>query len=274
MCNAPKNPKAWYQFGQRIVGWSRIAQILVMQLCYPYCKGIANGDTDSVKFVLDAADSDAVIAKIDNALRRYDAAIDKAKKNVCGRVARMYPEQFDRLDGIGHYVREFEAENFCCAWNKAYTIYDGKHYRFTLAGVPTSSSKREIDYNGCADWMSSHGESFADICHDLLGYNLTVSNDVTGLHVRLLPEWGSMFAGKVTDWCGHTANVAEPAALALFPMSKTLNDTNTADNASNMAIALQNEPGTVCEPRTLYYMNGKPEIIRTKEMHHARLQSA
>ena len=240
-----------------------------MQLCYPYCEGIANGDTDSVKFVLDAADSAAAISKIDNALKPYDRAIDEAKAKTCARVRRMYPDQFDTLDGIGHYVREFEADNFCCAWNKAYAIFDGKHYDFTLAGVPTSSSRREIDYDRCADHMASEGMTFEQVCHELLGYNLTISNDITGLYVRLLPEWGSMFVGKVKDWQGVESNVAEPMALALFPMSKTLNDTAVSDNAANMAIALENEPGTVCEPRTLYYMHGKPVIMRTKDMRNA-----
>ena len=51
--NKPKVVKVWYQFGQRIVGWSRIAQICAMYLIEPYIDTIINGDTDSLKIVCD-----------------------------------------------------------------------------------------------------------------------------------------------------------------------------------------------------------------------------
>lgn len=242
--NAPKQPKAWYQLGQRIVGWSRIAQCIVMMLCYPYVETCVNGDTDSVKFVIE----DAELDHVKQALARMDAAIDKAKSDVCSRVRRSYPDQYDPLTDIGHYVLEFSAYRFCAAWNKAYCIseYDPRdkreHIRFTLAGVPTKKVNR------LADSLVQEGWTFADVCDTFLGYNVTYAHDITGLNARAFPEWGDMYTGKVTDYQGHTSQVAEPSALCLYPMAKTVNDTQNAENATNMQVAVRNRSQVNIEP--------------------------
>lgn len=244
VANAPKQPKAFYQMGQRIVGWSRIAQCVVMMLCYPYVETCVNGDTDSVKFVI----RDGELDSVRQALQRMDMAIDTAKADVCSRVRRSYPEQYDPLDGIGHYVLEFETCRFCAAWNKAYCIseYDPRdsreHIRFTLAGVPTKH------VNQLADSLVQQGWSFADVCDTFLGYNVTYAPDLTGLNARAFPDWGDMYQGKVTDCQGHTSNVTEPSALCLYPMAKTVNDTQNAENAANMQIAIGNRPSVNMEP--------------------------
>lgn len=242
--NTPKQPKAWYQLGQRIVGWSRIAQCVVMMLCYPYVETCVNGDTDSVKFVI----KDAELDHMKQALARMDAAIDKAKADVCSRVRRSYPEQYDPLTDIGHYVLEFSAYRFCAAWNKAYCIseYDPRdkreHIRFTLAGVPTKK------VNQLADSLVQEGWTFADVCDTFLGYNVTYAHDITGLNARAFPEWGDMYTGKVTDYQGHTSQVTEPSALCLYPMAKTVNDTQNTENATNMQVAVRNRSQVNTEP--------------------------
>lgn len=242
--NAPNQPKAWYQLGQRIVGWSRIAQCVVMMLCYPYVETCVNGDTDSVKFVI----KDAELDHVKQALARMDAAIDKAKADVCSRVRRSYPDQYDPLTDIGHYVLEFSAYRFCAAWNKAYCIseYDPRdkreHIRFTLAGVPAKK------VNQLADSLVQEGWTFADVCDTFLGYNVTYAHDITGLNARAFPEWGDMYTGKVTDYQGHTSQVTEPSALCLYPMAKTVNDTQNAENATNMQVAVRNRPQVNIEP--------------------------
>ena len=242
--NAPKQPKAWYQLGQRIVGWSRIAQCVVMMLCYPYVETCVNGDTDSVKFVIRDTELDSVKA----ALQRMDVAIDKAKADVCSRVRRSYPEQYNELTNIGHYILEFSTYRFCAAWNKAYCIseYDPRdkreHIRFTLAGIPSKK------VNKLADSLVSQGWSFADVCDTFLGYNVTYSHDITGLNARAFPDWGDFFVGEVTDYRGHESKVVEPSALCLYPMAKTVNDTQNTENAINMQVAIQNRPSVGVEP--------------------------
>ena len=246
VCNAPKNPKVWYQFGQRIVGWSRIAQICTMYLVEPFALKVVNGDTDSIKIVTKRDD----LGAISKALDVLAKSIDKAKRNVWRRVEQRYPDMFDPLEYIGHYVHEFDSDCFCASWNKAYCTQDEKNgkrrFAFTLAGIPTRRRENNvmsfIGLNGYADRLYGLGWSFADVCNLFLGYNVTFANDVIKMNGRKFPEWGETVFERVTDYRGETCTVAETAALALYPMTKTVNDTASADNAENMIYALANNP--------------------------------
>ena len=247
LCNAPKNPKVWYQFGQRIVGWSRIAQVCAMLLAAPYVDEIVNGDTDSVKLICDRANLGAV----DKALKRLHDGIDNAKAYVISRVKHVYPKFFDPLEEIGHYVREFETDRFCASWNKAYCTHevgkDGKrHFSFTLAGVPTrrrqSAISSFIGVNGLADRMHASGMTFAQVCNLYLGYNVTYAHDVIKLNGRKFPIWNTCTHNRITDYLGNESIVVEPHALTLYPMAKTVNDTRRDDNRINRDYAMRNNP--------------------------------
>ena len=259
VCNAPKNPKVWYQFGQRIVGWSRVAQICAMYLLEPYALKVVNGDTDSIKVLCKVDD----LPDMQKALDVLSKAIDEGKQLVCKRVEQRYPNMFDSLDYIGHYVHEFNSDRFCASWNKAYCTQDEKkgkrRFSFTLAGIPTRRRESKVSsfigLNGYADRLYGLGWSFSDVCDLFLGYNVTFANDVIRMNGRRFPEWGETHFAKVTDYKGDTAMVAEPAALALYPMSKTVNDTSSIDNFENMRYALANNPD-VNIGRKLVYSGG------------------
>lgn len=254
ICNAPRTPKVWYQFGQRIVGWSRIAQICTMLLCDGYIDTCINGDTDSVKFVVKKENLD----DIDKRISILSTAIDKGKTFVCNRVQVAFPDLYDDLQDIGHYVLEFKTDRFCAAWNKAYCIQsigkDGKrHFSFTLAGIPTKKRVNDIfsfiGIDGYADRLYAMGKTFEDICNILLGYNVTFANDVIRLNARTFPEWGSMIVEHITDYRNEISLISEPAALALYPMSKTINDTRSNDNYVNSRYALTNNPNVNLKPK-------------------------
>ena len=260
VCNAPRNSKVWYQFGQRIVGWSRIAQICAMYLLEPYAVQIVNGDTDSVKVVCKRSDLEAMEA----ALGELGHAIDKGKRVTCARARYAFPDLYDELPYIGHYVNEFTSDRFCASWNKAYCTQDkgkdGKRrFSFTLAGIPTRKRESKVStfigLNGYADRLYKLGCSFEDICNLMLGYNVTYAHDVIKMNARKFPEWGTSAFMRVTDYRGNTSTVAEPHALALYPMSKTVNDTSSPDNAVNMFYALENNPD-VNTTRKLVFANG------------------
>ena len=259
ICNAPKNPKVWYQFGQRIVGWSRVAQICALRLLEPYSIKVVNGDTDSVKVVCKRGDLD----DMQKALGKLGRAIDEGKKHVCLRVEKRYPEMFDPLAYIGHYVHEFTSERFCASWNKAYCTQDEKkgsrRFSFTLAGIPTRKRESKVSsfigLNGYADRLYAIGWSFADVCNLFLGYNVTFANDVIRMNGRKFPEWGETVYLDVTDYKGDTYRVAETAALALYPMTKTVNDTSSNDNFENMQFAIENNPD-VNTARKLVFSRG------------------
>lgn len=234
--NAPKTPKAWYQFGMRIVGWSRIAQICAMSLVDDVTDYIVNGDTDSIKIVCDESRLDSINDRLSFLAR----AVDDGKFKVCARVHDSYPDLFDPLFGIGHYELEFSTDYFCAGWNKAYckaeTCDDGKmSFDFTIAGIPASKG-----LNTLASRLFDEGRSFSDICNILLGFNVVYSNDLIHLNARKFPEWGETFYDRVVDYLGNSYQVCEPMALALYPMSKVVNDTGNVANFDNMAIALRN----------------------------------
>lgn len=243
ICNAPKNSTVWYQFGQRIVGWSRIAQIIAMELIRPYARTIINGDTDSVKCVCREADLQA----IDKSLEKLGEAIDRGKRFVCERVRLAYADFADDLAGIGYYVPEFQAKRFCASWNKAYCMQDESGaFTFTLAGIPTKDRQAEsglfTGINSYAGELYTQGWTFEQICNTFLGYNVTFANDLLRMNARKFPEWGDIFVDDVTDYTGETLPVAEPCALALYPLAKTINNTDFKDNAINMGYALANNP--------------------------------
>ena len=255
--NAPKNPKAWYQFGQRIVGWSRIAQILNMQLAYPYIETVVNGDTDSIKFVCRERNREKVM----KALGVYSKSVDRAKHIVMRRVEDAYPDYYDELRNIGHYELEFEVKRFCASWNKAYCTHDtdprdGKRkFAFTLAGIPARAG-----VNQAADQFHDNGMSYSEICSLMLGYNVTYAHSVIRLNARSFPEWGAAYVGSVKDYLGKVAKVYEPAALCLYPMSKTVNDTRNFENRINGEIAKVNNPNINIEP-VVISRNGERFLI-------------
>ena len=233
--NAPKEPKAHYQFGQRIVGWSRIAQHIALQLLEPYATDIINGDTDSIKICI--PDDFKQAASLE--LLALGQAIDEGKTKVCERVKRCYPDLFDELKGIGYYVREFETKRFCASWNKAYCMQskdkEGNYrFEFTIAGIPTEKISR------LADRLYASGLSFGQIADRLLGYNVTFAYDLLHLNSRVFPEWGEISLHRISDYKGNISNVTEPAAMALYPMSKTVNNTRNRDNAANLEYAYSN----------------------------------
>jgi len=145
---------------------------------------------------------------------------------------------------------------------------DGKrHFAFTLAGVPTrrktGAFSSFIGVNGLADRLYSLGWSFGDICDLFLGYNVTFAHDVIKLNARSFPEWGDTVMLRVEDRDGATVKVVEPAALAICPMSKTLNDTSTPDNANNVLYAKRNRP-SVNTSRAFIYAHGVTRIDLTE----------
>ena len=241
--NEPKNSTVWYQFGQRIVGWSRIAQIVAMYLIEPYIETVINGDTDSIKCLC----YEDKLNDINAALERLGRAIDTGKRFVCERVRLAYPDYADDLKDIGYYVPEFKTKRFCASWNKAYCICnDNGDFTFTLAGIPTKDRRNDSGIfkgiNSYASDLYKSGYDFSYICNLFLGYNVTFANDLLRMNARKFPDWGDLFIDTVTDYKGNKANVCEPCALALYPMTKTINNTNSKENSVNMRYALRNNP--------------------------------
>ena len=206
---------------------------------------VLNGDTDSIKVVCRESNREKVI----QALGIYSRAVDRAKEIVMRRVESAYPDYYDELKNIGHYELEFEVKRFCASWNKAYCTHDiaprdGKRkFAFTLAGIPARAG-----VNQAADQFHENGMSYSEICSLMLGYNVTYAHSVILLNARSFPEWGSAYVSSIEDYLGRVTKVYEPAALCLYPMSKTVNDTRNFENRINGEIAKANNPKINTEP--------------------------
>lgn len=248
--NLPKSAKAWYQFGQRIVGWSRIAQHLVMQGLEPHCTAIINGDTDSVK--VSGLDREAARAFLD----RFGRAIDAGKHETMVRVRRAFPDRFDDLEGIGHYELEAVYPQFYSAWNKSYCVRDeAGRYHITLAGVP-SGKRAPGEHDSLEDFAEALHDRMCDfqaVCGCILGYNTTISADITKLRQRSIPHFASRWQGTVRDWRGDTYRVDAPAAVGLAPLAKTIGGTGNPDNLRNALYTGENNPHLMTESHLLYW---------------------
>ena len=252
ICNAPRRSKTWYQMGQRIVGWSRIAQCLVMELLNPYVYNIINGDTDSIKICTDSKN----LKYINKSLEHYSNSIDKAKSIVLSRVKHNFPKFYNPLENIGFYIQEFKCKNFCASWNKAYAYVENNKLVITLAGVPNTGLVLDIANKILKE------KGFEYLCNNFLGYNVTYLSDITHLNTRAFPQWNDLYVNNIVDYKGNETLVAEPCVIALYPMSKTINDTSIFENYINMKIALQNNKDINIEP----IMICKNGIIKTGEI--------
>ena len=245
----PDNPKAWYQYGSHIVGWSRIHQLIFMLLLQDKVDAFICGDTDSHKIYTRYDDAD-----IQEALKPLHDACDTALEKCTAR-ARAVREWYP-MDGLGWYECEGECDALMASWNKSYIQLSHGKVDITMAGVPCDTRFRlpdgtELDrgYNKMANDLYRNGWSFEGIADTLLGYNVTISYDVTGLNQRSLPEWGAIHP------CG------EPEAIRIYRMDKTIGDTAKEENRLNMAHAIANNPDIGTEPvYVTWSRDGKPRI--------------
>lgn len=236
----PNNPKAWYQYGAHIVGWSRIHQLLFMLLLDDVVDAFICGDTDSHKIYTKAS-----LDEISKRLEPLHKASEKSLK-ICTSRSRKIKDWFP-MSGLGFYEFEGECDEFFATWNKSYIqLHDGK-IDITIAGIPADAEFRMPDgkivnhsFNRIANLLYAKGESFDDIANTLLGYNTYIMHSVTGLNMRSRPEW-----------CEFDEVTMQPRAIYLYPMAKVIGDTRNKENAINCYYAQSNNP----------FMDYRPHII-------------
>lgn len=236
----PDYPKSWYQYGAHIVGWSRIHQIIFMEILDDMVDAFICGDTDSHKIYTKHSSED-----IDEALKPLHDACDRAIL-LCTRQARESKEWFP-MEGLGWYECEGECDAFSASWNKSYIQLSHGKVDITMAGVPCNHvielpDGKRIDhsYNRIANYLYENGWPFDKVAGTMLGYNVRISNNVTGLNQRRLPRWNTFHA--VTG---------QPCSIFIYPEIKEIGNTRVLMNDTNMKIARRNNK----------YLNTKGIII-------------
>lgn len=236
----PEHPKAWYQYGMRIVGWSRIHQVIMMMLL-PDCSFVC-GDTDSHK-LWTSLTPDQVANRLEPLHQACTRAMEEVTRRTRG-ICDWFP-----MSGLGWYELEGEPRKFCAAWNKAYIELGDRGADITLAGVPcdrvlVTSDGREHrhGYNAAANALMGAGWTFEQVAETFLGYNVRIHNSITGLNVRHLPDWG------IID-----QDADEPRCIHLAAMHKVIGDTRSEANRIDSEIATRNNPDVNTESILIHW---------------------
>lgn len=171
----PTKPRAWFNYGSRISGWSRVHLVIAMELIDKKLGDrvhIVAGDTDSLKIRTELTEEEII-----DALEPLHEATRRARETVTDRARRMWPEDYDPMDGVGEFVAERTAVEFFTSGVKEYVkkLYDGS-IEVTCAGVPKSGR------HCFGAWVRQMEEVFGmGILEYAMGFDVTLSPGVSQL---------------------------------------------------------------------------------------------
>ena len=218
IANAPKKPKAWYQFGMRIAAFSRLQQCIALMLLDDanliHCT--INGDTDSLAF---QGKETCTHDEVAFALAPLHDAISRSIEFCAGNVHHV--STLDFL-GLGQYTIDCEPDLYCAVANKRYAyLTDNKTViHVASAGVPTRSIRRALSYE------LENDVSFSEAVIKTLGYEVSYEGILSGTKARSIPEWNERLNTPfiVEDYNGdlyeYPANTC--TGIALVNTSKQL----------------------------------------------------
>ena len=227
IANAPKKPKAWYQFGMRIAAYSRLQQCIALILLdnakLIHCT--INGDTDSLAF---QGNTTCTHDEVAFALAPLHDAISRSIEFCTGNVHHVSASDFI---GLGQYTIDCEPDLYCAVANKRYAyLTDNKTViHVASAGVPTRSIRRALEYE------LDNGVSFSESVIKTLGYEVSYEGVLSGTKARSIPEWNERLNTPyiVEDYKGdlyeYPANTC--TGIALVDTSKELGRGFEADYA-------------------------------------------
>lgn len=235
----PTRPKVAYNYGMRIVGGSRLHLILAMELVFERFGDrafITGGDTDSLKVSCDKSITDADLsACLEPIARCSKRAIDACQR----RVRENFPQLASTLEGIGSFDVEgcgagrTRYDYHMEAWNKARVSIDyGGGVHVTCAGLSRPDGAYHIEHY-IKDMLQTRPPE--SVLPAVFGYNVIVDNSVCHALQRTSPSALDVFDADVTDYLGNTARVTAPEAVALYPASRALGETDMPVNAENAA---------------------------------------
>ena len=234
-----KHPMVLYTYGMRIVGGSRMQLIIAMMLLYQAfgeritCTG---GDTDSIKV---RCDTDVTAADLLQALKPLHDATTAAIDTSMARLRRNFPRFASGLAHVGCFEVEpaTKTDDFYQlhleAWNKArISLDDMGKFHITCAGLSRPEGAYTIE-----QWFSdmvARGYDAGSLMLAVLGYNVTLTNDVCHALEHKKPLFSERLNCNVTDFLGNTAMVDTHESISLFPTSRKMGDTLKLVNQANV----------------------------------------
>lgn len=237
--DAIKHPMVLYTYGMRIVGGSRLQLIIAMMLLYAAfgdritCTG---GDTDSIKI---RCDTDVTTEELLAALRPLHDATTKAIDTCMHRLRQNFPRLSSGLTHVGCFEVEpaTKTDEFYKlhleAWNKArISLDDSGRFHITCAGLSRPEGAYTIE-QWFADMVAA-GHKPGDLMLAVLGYNVTLTNDVCHALEHRKPLFRDRIEEAVTDYQGNTCEVSAHESISLFPTSRKMGDTVKLVNQANV----------------------------------------
>lgn len=234
-----KHPMVLYTYGMRIVGGSRLQLVIAMMLLYQAlgsritCTG---GDTDSIKIRCDA---DVSTDDLLRALKPLHDATTRAIDICMSRLRQNFPTFASSLKDVGCFEVEPATKSDAYytlhleAWNKARISLDNEgRFHITCAGLSRPAGAYTIEH-WFADMVAA-GHDPAALMLAVLGYNVTLTNDVCHALEHRKPLFAERIDTKVTDYRGTVSDVHTHEAISLFPTSRKMGDTLKKVNADNV----------------------------------------
>lgn len=234
-----QHPTVLYTYGMRIVGGSRLQLVIAIMLLWQTFKGrvtVCGGDTDSIKV---RCDDDVTPDDILDALEPLHNATTAAIDVCMCRMRRNFPQLCSTLEHVGCFEVEpaTREEPFYAlhmeAWNKARVSIDGDgRPHVTCAGLPRPAGAYHIE-----TWLSdvmARGADLYELLPLVIGYNVTVTNDVCHSLEHKKPLFSDMVDMSITDYKGVTRHVHTHEAIALYPATRTMGDTLKNVNLANV----------------------------------------
>lgn len=234
----PKKCRVLYTYGMRIVGGSRMHLVIAIMLLYKSLGNRINvlgGDTDSLKI---RCDDDVTDDELLKALEPLHIAARNAISSGQKRLRELFPELSSTLNGIG----EFELES-CAgyprykkhmeAWNKARVSLDyNDKVHITCAGLSRPLGAFTIE-DFCNAFIES-GLEAEELFPLILGYNTTISYNLSYGLEQVRPKVTQRFVGDVTDYLGETYHVDEHETISLYESARTIGSSLQIVNAQNI----------------------------------------
>lgn len=260
----PKTCKVFYNYGMRIVAGSRMHLIIAMELLYDYFGDrvrVTGGDTDSMKV---ACDEDVTDDELLEALEPIAKSSKRAIDVCMERLRTQRPELASDLKGIGSFDIEGAIggdrwENHMEAWNKARVSECGGHSHITCAGLSRPEGSYTIE--DFIDGLLAAGNDVEDVFHNVLGYNVSVSNGIAHALEGHKPKASDVYDVDVTDYLGQTYRVRAHESQALYPTGRVLGETSKISNMQNV-LYLERKYGRRVETglRYLYKTDNGPVV--------------
>jgi hypothetical protein len=119
------------------------------------------------------------------------------------------------------------------AWNKArISLDDAGRFHITCAGLSRPEGAYTIE-----EWfrdMVDRGYDAGSLMHSVLGYNVTLTNDVCHALEHRKPLFKDRIEEQVTDYQGQSSYVDTHESISLFPTSRKMGDTLKLVNQANV----------------------------------------